>query len=154
MHDALYESLFRYEAMTGICDWESEEEPGREDRDRIAYGKEFGLVRYPDGNEYLSYARMVRFLVEVCGHAYAESLDAVVEHVQSQPVGGYRSELDAEREAATVRAGSENIIEALFHLKVIRLIQDGNVRALDYNWEVTRALMANDNGARLTSPAG
>lgn len=154
MRDALYESLFRYEAMTGICDWESEDEPGREDRDRIAYGKELGLVPYPDGNEYLSYARMVRFLVEVCGHAYGESLDAVVEHVQSQPVGGYRSDLDAEREAATIRAGSENIIEALFHLKVTRLIAGGNDRALDYNWKVTRALMAKDNSPPLRAPAG
>ncbi|GEC36460.1 hypothetical protein JOH52_000836 [Sinorhizobium meliloti] len=152
MRDELYRSLFRYEAMTGQCDWENEDDPGREDRDRASYDKEYGLLLQPDGQRYTSYARTLRFLVEVCGHAYDESLESLVEHIQGMPAGGYRTDLDADKEARQMRAGGDNIIESLFHLKVGRLIAGDDVRALDYNWSVTRKLMALPGLPRLPYP--
>ena len=82
MSEELYADIWRYEAMAGLLDWSNEDDPGREDRDRAAFGNQYGLVEYPNGAEYLSYARMLRFLVEVCGHAYEDSLEAIVEHAR------------------------------------------------------------------------
>jgi hypothetical protein len=126
--------------MTGLVDWNNEEDPGREDRDRAAFGKEYGLVRYPDGQEYACNGRIVRFLVEVCGHSYNEAVEALVEHIQSQP-HGYRVAPDVEADAKAIRAGAHNIIEALFSLKVDRLVHEGDATATDYSWRVTRVLM-------------
>lgn len=140
MRDELLQSLWRYDAMTGLVDWNNEEDPGREDRDRAAFGKDYGLVRYPDGNDYACNGRIVRFLVEVCGHSYEESVEALVEHIQSQPYA-YRASPDVEADAKAIRAGAPNIIEALFSLKVDRLVREGDKMATDYSWRVTRVLM-------------
>jgi hypothetical protein len=141
--------------MTGLCDWENLDDPGREDRDRAAYDKEYGLLRLqPDGQEYTSYARMLRFLVEVCGHAYDESLGALVEHFQGVPIGGCRTDLNADKEARQMKAGGGNVIELLFHLKVARLIDGHNDRSLDYNWRITRTLMTLPGMPRRPLPTG
>ncbi len=148
MRDELYESLWRYDAMTGLVDWKCEDDPGREERDREAYGKEYGLLQYPGGMESVCYARIVRFLVEVCGHSYEESLAALIEHVRGQP-SALRSDLDADCDARNIRVHNGNIIEALFSLKVGRLIDD-EAFALDYNWKVTRRLMSLPGPKRLS----
>lgn len=140
MRDELLNSLWRYDAMTGLVDWSNEDDPGREDRDREAFAKEYGLVRYPDGRDYVCNARIVRFLVEVCGHSYEEALEALIEHLQGQP-HAYRADPDIESDARQIRAGAPNIIEALFSLKVDRLVSEGDPAALDFSWRVTRALM-------------
>ncbi len=140
MRDELLQSLWRYDAMTGLVDWSNEEDPGREDRDRAAFGQEYGLIRYPDGREYVCNGRIVRFLVEVCGHSYEESLEALVEHIQSQP-HAYRANPDVDADAKGIRAGAPNIIEALFSLKVDRLVSNGDTVAMDHSWRVTRTLM-------------
>lgn len=140
MRDELMQSLWRYDAMTGLVDWNNEEEPGREDRDRAAFGQDYGLVRGRDGREYVCNGRIVRFLVEVCGHSYEESLEALVEHLQGQP-HAYRAQPDIEGDAQHIRASSPNIIEALFSLKVNRLVSVDDPAAVDYSWRVTRALM-------------
>lgn len=149
MREELYADIWRYEAMTGLLDWSNEDDPGREERDRAAYGKEYGLVVYPDGTEYLSCARMLRFLVEVLGHSYDEGLEAIVEHGRSLPSGGYRDDPDVEGEAAKIKIGTSNIIEALFNLKVTRLIAADDKRAADHNRQVTRQLMAKRGPSRL-----
>lgn len=141
MRNELMQSLWRYDAMTGQVDWNNEEDPGCEDRDRAAFGKEYGLVRYPDGQDYACNGRIVRFLVEVCGHSYEESVEALVEHIQSQP-HAYRSAPDVDADAKAIRAGAPNIIEALFSLKVDRLASESDTVAVNYSWGVTRALMA------------
>lgn len=141
MRDELYESLWRYEAMTGLIDWQNEADSGQQDRDRDNYGKDYGLVLYPDGQHYTSYARMLRFLVEVCGHSYEESLEALVEHFKGMPCA-YRAIAAPEEDARQIRASGDNIIEALFDLKVRRLISAGDELALAYNWRTTRYLMA------------
>lgn len=141
MRQELYESLWRYDAMTRLVHWNNEDDPGREDRDRAAYGNEYGLIRYPDGGEYVCNGRVVRFLVEVCGHSYEESLAALIEHIRSQPKG-YRTNADPEADARTIRMNSRNIIEALFSLKVDRLIDQDDPSAVSYSWQVTRSLMA------------
>lgn len=144
MRDELLQSLWRYDAMTGLVDWNNEEDPGREDRDRAAFGKEYGLVRYPDGQDYACNGRIVRFLVEVCGHCYEEAVEALVEHIQSQP-HAFRAAPDADADAKAIRAGAPNIIEALFSLKVDRLVSQGDTTATDYSWRVTRVLMQTDS---------
>lgn len=140
MRDELLQSLWRYDAMTGLVDWNNEEDPGGEDRDRQAFGREYGMVRYPDGQDYVCNGRIVRFLVEVCGHSYEESVEALVEHIQAQP-HAYRAAPDVDADAAAIRVGAPNIIEALFSLKVDRLVSEGDRQAVDYSWRVTRALM-------------
>ncbi len=140
MRDELLNSLWRYDAMTGLVDWTNDDDPGREDRDRAVFGKEYGLVRYPDGQDYVCNGRVVRFLVEVCGHSYEEAVEALVEHLQSQP-HAYRAAPDPKADAAAIRTGAPNIIEALFSLKVDRLVSEGDPVALDFSWRVTRALM-------------
>lgn len=140
MRNELLQSLWRYDAMTGLVDWNNDEDPGREDRDRAAFGKEYGLVRYPDGQDYACNGRIVRFLVEVCGHSYEDAVEALVEHIQSQP-HAYRAAPDVEADARALRAGAPNIIEALFSLKVDRLISEGNRQAVDYSRCVTRTLV-------------
>jgi len=150
MRDELYESLWRYEAMTGQIDWENEADPGQQERDRAAYGKDYGLVPYPDGQHYTSYARMLRFLVEVSGHAYAESLEAIVEHFRSMPAG-YRMYADPEADARKIRASGENIIEALFDLKVGRLISAGDELAISFNWRTTHRLMGMANNPKISN---
>jgi hypothetical protein len=97
-------------------------------------------VRYPDGQNYVCNARIVRFLVEVCGHSYEEAVEALVEHIQNQP-HGYRAAPDVEADAKAIRAGAPNIIEALLSLKVDRLVSQGDTTATDYSWRVTRLLM-------------
>lgn len=149
MRNELMQSLWRYDAMTGQVDWNNEEDPGREDRDRAAFGREYGLVRYPDGQEYVCTARIVRFLVEVCGHSYEESLEALVEHLQGQP-HAYRADPDIESDARQIRAGAPNIIEALFSLKVNRLVSQDDPHAVDYSWRVTRALMGLSDKPKLS----
>jgi len=134
--------------MTGLVDWNNEEDPGREDRDRAAFGREYGLVRYADGQEYVCNGRIVRFLVEVCGHSYEESVEALVEHIQGQP-HACRAAPDIDADAAAIRAGAPNIIEALFSLKVGRLVNEGDRRAVDYNWRVTRVLIALGSESKL-----
>lgn len=140
MRDELLQSLWRYDAMTGLVDWNNEEDPGREDRDRAAFGKNYGLVCYPDGQDYACNGRIVRFLVEVCGHSYEESVEALVEHIQSQP-RAHRAAPDVEADAMTIRNGAPNLIEALFSLKVDRLVHACDPAAVDYSWQVTRRLM-------------
>jgi hypothetical protein len=140
MRDELRDSLWRYEAMTGLIDWEDESAPGQEDRDQAAYGTEYGLTPCPDGQQQASYARMVRFLVEVCGHSYEESLEALVEHFRAMP-GAYRADANPEDDARQIMSAAENIIEALFDLKVGRLIHGDDEGALDYNRRTTRKLM-------------
>lgn len=140
MRDELMQSLWRYDAMTGQVDWNNEEDPGREDRDRAAFGHEYGLVRYPDGADYVCNGRIVRFLVEVCGHSYDEAVEALVEHIQSQP-HAYRAAPDVDADAKALKAGAPNIIEALFSLKVDRLVSEEDPQAVDYSWRVTRSLM-------------
>lgn len=140
MRDELMQSLWRYDAMTGLVDWNNEEDPGREDRDRAAFGQDYGLVRFPDGQEYACNGRIVRFLVEVCGHSYEESLEALVEHLQRQP-HAYRAAPDVESDARGIRAGAPNVIEALFSLKVNRLVSQDDPEAVEYSLRVTRALM-------------
>lgn len=140
MRDELMQSLWRYDAMTGQVDWNNEEDPGREDRDRAAFGQDYGLVRFQDGQEYVCNGRIVRFLVEVCGHSYEEALEALVEHLQGQP-HAYRADPDIEADARQIRAGAVNIIEALFSLKVDRLVSQDDSLAVDYSWRVTRTLM-------------
>jgi hypothetical protein len=148
MRDELYESLWRYEAMTGLIDWQNEADPGQQERDRTAYDKDYGLVLYPDGQHYTSYARMLRFLVEVCGHAYEESLEAIVGYSQGMPCA-YRASANPEDDARQIRSSGENIIEALFDLKVGRLIAGGNDVVLNFNWQTTRCLMAMEAPSRL-----
>jgi hypothetical protein len=149
MRDELMQSLWRYDAMTGQVDWNNEEDPGREDRDRAAFDHEYGLVRFPDGQEYACNGRIVRFLVEVCGHSYEESLEALVEHLQGQP-HAYRAAPDVESDARGIRAGAPNIIEALFSLKVNRLVSQDDPHAVEYSWRVTRNLMGLLGTPRLT----
>jgi hypothetical protein len=148
MRYELMQSLWRYDAMTGQVDWNNEEDPGREDRDRAAFGQDYGLVRFQDGQEYVCNGRIVRFLVEVCGHSYEESLEALVEHLQGQPKA-YRAAPDVESDAKGIRADAPNIIEALFSLKVNRLVSEDDPAAVDYSWRVTRALMALTKGPEL-----
>lgn len=143
----------RYEVMAGIVQGSREDNPGREERDKVTYQNQYGLMPYPNGVEYMSFARMVRFLVEVCGHSYEESLDAVIEHDRSLPRGIPRTDLNAEREAALIRDESQNIIESLFNLKVIRLIEAEDTHAVDYARDVTRLLMARKGAPRLVGPA-
>ena len=149
MRDELHDSLWRYEAMTGLLHWDDERNPSQQQRDRAAYGKEYGLVSYPDGQQQLSYARAIRFLVEVCGHAYEESLEALVEYFRAMP-SAYRTDADPENDARQIRAGAENIIEALFDLKVGRLIHGEDEFALAYNWRATRSLMTMPGSSRLS----
>lgn len=144
MRNELMQSLWRYDAMTGLVDWNNDEDPGREDRDRAAFGQDYGLIRGRDGQEHACNGRIVRFLVEVCGHSYEESLEALIEHLQGQP-HAYRAHPDIEGDAQEIRASSPNIIEALFSLKVDRLVSENDPYAVDYSWRVTRTLM------RLTS---
>ncbi len=148
MRDELLQSLWRYDAMTGLVDWNNEGEPGREDRDRATFGHEYGLVRFPDGQYYACNGRIVRFLVEVCGHSYDESLEALVEHLQGQP-HAYRADTDIESDARGIRAGAPNIIEALFSLKVNRLVSEDDPVAVDYSWRVTRALIGMQGSEKL-----
>lgn len=140
MDSRLHYSLLRYDAMAGLVSWTDEADPGREERDRRAYDREYGLIRQ-NGQDYTCYGRVVRFLTEVCGHSFDESVDGLVEYVREQPTGGRRMDLDAGREAQQIRANGGNIIEALFSLKVGRLIDRDDDFALDYNWQVTRRLM-------------
>lgn len=149
MRDELMQSLWRYDAMTGLVDWNNEEDPGREDRDRAAFGRDYGLVRFPDGQEYACNGRIVRFLVEVCGHSYEESLEALVEHLKGQP-HAYRAAPDVESDARGIRADAPNIIEALFSLKVNRLVSQDDPHAVDYSWRVTRALMGLSDKPKLS----
>jgi len=140
MRNELIKSLWRYDAMTGQVDWNNEEDPGREDRDRAAFGRDYVLVRGGNGREYVCNGRIIRFLVEVCGHSYEESLEVLVEHLQGQP-HACRAHPDIEGDAQEIRASSPNIIEALFSLKVNRLVSVDDPAAVDYSWRVTRALM-------------
>lgn len=147
MRDELQDSLWRYDAMTGIVDWNNPDDPGREERDLAAYGRDYGLIRYPDGQDYTCYARIVRFLTEVCGHSYEESLEALIEHVREQP-SMPRTGLDAEADARAIRARGGNIVEALLSLKIGRLIAGDNPEAVEFNWRVTRTLTRLTNSTR------
>lgn len=86
-------------------------------------------------------ARIVRFLVVVCGHSYNDALKAVIEDMRSWPTVTGRTAPDAQQEACAIRSGSQSIIEALFDLKAVRLAQEENGETIDRSWRVTRALM-------------
>lgn len=152
MRDELYSDIQRYLAMTDLLHYSDEDDPGREERDRAVYGKEYGLLSYPDGKEYFSPARLVRFLVEICGHSYTEALEAAIEDDLSQPRGARLPDLDAERDATSIRSRTDNVIEALFNLKFTRLTSSDQ-EELDFAWAVTRSLMAKAGPRRLPAPA-
>ena len=140
MRDELLNSLWRYDAMTGLVDWTNEDDPGREDRDRDAFGKEYGLVRYPDGRDYVcngessasssrSAATPTRRPWRPRSSIYRGSRMPTVRRLTSKPM------------PRPIKTGAPNIIEALFSLKVDRLVSEGDPAAVDFSWRVTRALM-------------
>lgn len=141
MRDEVLLSLCRYEAMTGLSDWLDEACPGQEDQDRASYGKDYGLLAGKDGRQYTSTARMVRFLVEVCGHSYQEALDAVVEHFQNMPSKALPNREDPGQVARQMTESYGNILEALVDLKISRLVSAGDESALSYNWGITDRLL-------------
>lgn len=134
-------SMYRYEAMVGTISWNNEDDPGREERDLAAYGEEYGLLRYPDGHEYVCHARTVRFLIEVCGHSYDEAVEGLVQYYRDQPWGQRRLEPNAEAEARAMKELNRNIIEELFSLKVNRMVHYDDDGAVAYSWKLTRTLM-------------
>ncbi len=147
MRDELRDSLWRYDAMTGIVHWNNEDDPGREERDLAAYGGEYGLIRSPGGEEFTCYARIIRFLTEVCGHSFEESVDALVEHIREQPAGR-RLNPDAAADARSIRDQGGNIVEALLSLKIVRLIAGDNAEAVQYSGKVARILTRLTNEPR------
>lgn len=141
MNDRIHMDLLRYEEMAGLCDGSKPDDLEEAHRDRVQYGKDYGSPTDDQGRPLYSPARIVRFLVEVCGHSYNDSLQAVVEDMRTWPTVPNRTAPDAHNEACAIRSGSQNIIEALFDLKVVRLAHGQSSGAIDHNWLVTRALM-------------
>ncbi|WP_323130957.1 hypothetical protein [Sinorhizobium medicae] len=141
MKDEIRTGILRYEAMAGLCDYENPDDTGQTARDRTQYETEYAAPRLKDGSACHSPAKVVRFLVEVCGFSYEESLEAIVEDMRSWPSGPRSTALDPLADAQEMMACYGNIIEALFDLKVVRMAREGDEAAKDFSGRVTRALM-------------
>ncbi|WP_457811914.1 hypothetical protein [Sinorhizobium meliloti] len=141
MNNRIHTDLLRYEEMVGLCDGSNPDDLEEACRDRAQYGNEYGSPTDERGRLVYSPARIVRFLIEVCGHSYNDALQSVIEDMRSWPTAPARAEPDAHHEASAIRSGSQSIIEALFDLKVVRLAHGEDSPAIDHNWLVTRTLM-------------
>lgn len=142
MQDDVYLSICRYEAMTGLSGWTNDACPDQADQDREMYGEEYGLLQVQHGYEFTSPARMVRFLVEVCGHSYQEAVDGIVEDFRNAPTMPLPALQAPEAVAREMQSAHRNILEALVDLKISRLTSAGDDRGLAYNWAVTRKLLS------------
>jgi hypothetical protein len=142
MNDDIHRDLMRYEEMVGLCSGSNLDDPDEAARDFARYGKEYGAPGDAQGHPAYSPARIVRFLVEVCGHSYNDALAAVVEDMQGWPSAPRDDLPNPKDEAQAMRAANRNIIEDLFDLKVIRLSRDGDREGVGYAWDVTREVMA------------
>lgn len=141
MKEEIYRDLIRYEEMADLCSGGNPNVPDQCRRDRIRYGAEY-LPR-PDHRDMPMYspAKIVRFLVEVCGHSYNDAVDAVVEDMRTVPSSLRRPLPRPDAEARMICGETHNIIEALFDLKVVRIARQGDEYAVGYARDVTRALM-------------
>jgi len=142
--------------MIGSCDYESPDHPDQAESDRAAYLAEYGMPINDKGQSLYSPAKVVRFMVEVCGISYNEALEAVVEDMRSWPSGCHNGDPDAA--VRSIVGSRPNIIEALFDLKVLRMVREDEPAAIEDNWMVTRRLMgtaysAGTNRDRLGQPA-
>jgi hypothetical protein len=151
MRDDVMLSLCRYEAMTRLSDYWNEDCPDQEVRDREMFGDEYGLLAGENGYGYLSTARMVRFLVEVCGHSYEEALEGVVEHFQKMPAVPSPSREAPRQVARRMKESHKNTLEALVDLKIARLISENDESALAYIRAITGELI-HLRTAPLTAP--
>lgn len=142
MNDDIYRDLMRYEEMVGLCSGSNPDDPEQGKRDLAQYGKEYGAPADAEGYPQYSPAKIVRFLVEACGHSYNDALAAVVEDMQGWPSAPRDDLPEPKDEARAMRAANRNIIEDLFDLKVIRLSRDGDREGVGYAWDVTREVMA------------
>ncbi|MDE3767586.1 hypothetical protein [Sinorhizobium meliloti] len=142
MNDDIRVGILRYEAMVGLCDYENPDDAGQTARDRAQYGTEYAAPRGRNGAPCHSPAKVVRFLVEVCGFSYEDSLEAVIEDMRGWPSEPKSTVLDSQADAQDMMACYGNIIEALFDLKVVRMARKGDEAAQDFTWRVTRALTA------------
>src|SRR4051812_13683604 len=98
MNDRIHMDLMRYEEMVGLCDGSNPDDLDEARRDRAQYGKEYGSPTDDQGRPRYSPAKIVRFLVEVCGHSYNDALQAVIEDMRSWPTVPGRTEPDADHE--------------------------------------------------------
>lgn len=142
MNDDIYRDLMRYEEMVGLCSGSNRDDPEQGKSDLAQYGKEYGAPADPEGYPQYSPAKIVRFLVEACGHSYNDALAAVVEDMQSWPSAPRDGLPRPKDEAQAMRAANRNIIEDLFDLKVARLARENDREGVNYAWDVTREVMA------------
>lgn len=128
MNDQVRSSIARYEAMVGLCDFIDPDDPEQAGKDRDRYGTEYGARRDPDGKPIWSSARVLRFLVEVCGYTYREALEGIIDDIRSWPIG-QDAAIAPEEHARALRAEGGDIIELLFNLKVLQLAAQDPARA-------------------------
>jgi len=138
MNEQVRSSIARYEAMVGLCDFIDPDDPEQVGKDRDRYGAEYGARRDPDGKSIWSSARVLRFLVEVCGYTYQEALEGIVNDIRSWPIG-QDAAIAPEEHARALRAEGGDIIELLFNLKVLRLAAQDPARARFFR-ETAKAL--------------
>lgn len=128
MNECVRGSIARYEAMVGLGDYVDPDDPDRAEKDRALYGAEYGAKRGPDGLTIFSSARVLRFLVEVCGYSYRQALEGIIDDIRSWPVTEAPA-IAPEDHARALRADGGDIIELLFNLKVLRLAAQDPQRA-------------------------
>ena len=153
MKDDIYPNLLRYQEMVGLCSGSNRDDPEEADRDFALYGKEYGTETDADGNPIYSPAKIVRFVVEICGHSYNDALAAVVEDMQDGPIAPRIPLPKPDEEARKMRTHNRNIIEDLFNLKVVRLAREGDASSVRFAWDVTREVMAMESPERRANPA-
>lgn len=128
MNEDIRGSIARYEAMVGLCDFADLDDPEQAGKDRALYGTEYGAKLDPGGKPMWSSARVLRFLVEVCGYSYQQALDGLINDIRSWPLT-QAPPIAPKEHARTLRAGGGDIIELLFNLKVSRLAAEDPERA-------------------------
>ena len=113
MDDAVSFSLARYEAMAGLVSGVPNGVEQRAADDRRQYGAGYLYTDPKDGQFRWCAVHVVRFLVEVCGHSYAEARAGVVRELATF---GHEAEPAADpinKARQLYQASRGNIIEAI-----------------------------------------
>lgn len=130
MHEEAEFALMRYEAMADMLGGIPDAVIALAESDRIAFGERYLLSRDADGVPVISNVLRVRFMVEVCGLTYDESVAAIAEREPIDSADWLDTMRGPEEWARSLMTPS-NIAEAIIDMEIVKAKGAGFPEAVD-----------------------
>jgi hypothetical protein len=130
MHDEAELALMRYEAMADMLGGVPDAVIALAESDRAVFGERYLLPKDADGVPVISNVLRVRFMVEVCGLTYEESVAAIAER---EPIDNadWLDTMRGPEEWARRLMTPPNIAEAIIDMEIVKAMAAGFPEAVE-----------------------